>query len=66
MFSSIILFALHTIFKFHEKQKSNISGNYRQQINIEAAYSQETKTIQHHLQTIKLATRLKIKSNDWK
>jgi hypothetical protein len=33
---------------------------------MEAAYSQETKTNQYHHQTIKLATRQKIKSSDWK
>jgi hypothetical protein len=31
---------------------------------MEAAYSQETKPNQHHHQTIKLATRQKIKSSD--
>jgi hypothetical protein len=35
-------------------------------INIEEAYSQETKTSQHHHQTIKLATWQKIKSSEWK
>jgi hypothetical protein len=34
--------------------------------NAEAAYNQETKTSQHHHQTIKLATRQKIKSSDGK
>jgi hypothetical protein len=38
--------------------------DYRQQIDMEAAYSQETKTSQHHHQTIKLATGQKIKSSD--
>jgi hypothetical protein len=38
--------------------------DYRQQINMEAAYSQETKTSQHHHQTIKLAIRQEIKSSD--
>jgi hypothetical protein len=33
-------------------------------VHMEAAYSQETKTSQHHYQTIKLATRQKIKSSD--
>jgi hypothetical protein len=46
------------------KNRDKISrDDYRQQINMEAAYSQETKTSQHHHQTIKLATRQKIKSN---
>jgi hypothetical protein len=31
---------------------------------MEEAYSQEMKTSQHHRQTIKLATRQKIKSGD--
>jgi hypothetical protein len=39
--------------------------DYRQQINMKAAYSHETKTSQHH-QTIKLVTRQKIKSGDQK
>jgi hypothetical protein len=47
------------------KYRNQISrDDYRQQINMDAAYSQETKTNQHHHQTIKLATRQKIKSSD--
>jgi hypothetical protein len=47
------------------KNRNQISwDDYTQQINMEAAYSQETKTSQHHHQTIKLATRKKIKSSD--
>jgi hypothetical protein len=43
------------------KYKNQISRDeYRQQMNMEAAYSQETKRNQHHHQTIKLATRQKI------
>jgi hypothetical protein len=41
--------------KFHLKQNQISRDDYRQQINMEAAYSQETKTSQHHNQTIKLA-----------
>jgi hypothetical protein len=44
------------------KYRNQISrDHYRQQINMEAAYSQETKTSQHHHHSIKLATRQKIK-----
>jgi hypothetical protein len=47
------------------KNRNQISqDDYRQQINMEAAYNQETKRSQHHNQTIKLATRQKIKSGD--
>jgi hypothetical protein len=46
------------------KNRNQISrDDYRQQINMEAAYSQEMKLSQHHNQTIKLATRQKIKSS---
>jgi hypothetical protein len=40
-----------------------MAWNWRQGTeDMEAAYTQETKTNQHHHQTIKLATRQKIKS----
>ena len=37
--------------------------DYRQQINMEAAYSQETKASRLNNQTFKLANRQKIKAN---
>jgi hypothetical protein len=47
------------------KYRNQISrDDYRQQIDMEAAYSRETKTSQHHHQTITQATRQKIKSSD--
>jgi hypothetical protein len=55
----------HKRYSNSTKNRNQISQDfYRQQINMEAAYSQETKTNQHHHQTIKLATRQKIKSSD--
>jgi hypothetical protein len=57
----------HQRYSDSTKNRNQISReDCRQQINMEAAYIQGTKTSQNHHQIIKLATRQKIKSSDWK